>query len=72
MKSLEEHMRDPDIADEPLPLREIHAIRLKIQDETKSMTPKERAGNTARQAEKLLEQYGLQGKRPKPALAEIP
>ncbi len=64
MKSLATYMRDPDIADEPLPLREVHAARLKIQDETKNMTQEERAGNTAKQAQKIIEQYGLKVKRP--------
>ncbi len=65
MKSLETYLCDPDIADEPLPLREIHAIRLKIQDETKDMNPAERAKNTTEQAKKLIEQYGLKIRRPK-------
>ena len=34
-KSLSEYMNDPDIVDEPMVLREIHAIRLRIYDETK-------------------------------------
>ena len=33
---------DPDIVNEPMPLREIYAARLKIHDETKGMTAKER------------------------------
>ncbi len=65
MKTLDTYLCDPDIADEPLPLREIHAIRLKIQDETKNMTPTERARNTAEQAKKLIEQYGLNLQYPK-------
>ncbi len=72
MKSLETYMRDPDIADEPLPLREIHAIRLKIQDDTQNMTPKERAARTAEQAKKLIEQYGLKVKRPESIVTETP
>ena len=35
-------MNDPEIINEPMPLREIHAIRLKIYDETKDMTVDER------------------------------
>jgi len=42
MKTLNDYMSDPDIANEPMPWREIHAIRLKIHDETKDMTFQER------------------------------
>jgi len=40
-KNLSEYMNDPDIVDEPMALREIHAIRLRIYDETKKMTSEE-------------------------------
>jgi hypothetical protein len=40
-KTLEDYMNDPDLADEPDALREVHAIRLKIHDETKDMTAAE-------------------------------
>lgn len=40
-KTLDDYMNDPDIIDEPMALREIHAIRLKIYDETKGMTASE-------------------------------
>jgi len=42
MKTLDDYMNDPDIANEPIPWREIHAIRLKVHDETKDMTFHER------------------------------
>ena len=41
-KSLDDYMNDPDLANEPMALREIHAIRLKIQDETQGMSFEER------------------------------
>ena len=41
VKTLEEYMNDPDIINEPLALREIHAIRLMIHDERKEMTAAE-------------------------------
>ena len=37
-KTLDDYMNDPDLANEPSALREVHAIRLMIQDETKGMT----------------------------------
>ena len=40
-KTLDDYMNDPDLADEPQALREVHAIRLMIQDETKGMTAAE-------------------------------
>jgi hypothetical protein len=41
-KTLDEYMNDPDLVNEPATLREIHAIRLMIHDETKGMTTMER------------------------------
>lgn len=59
MNNLEKYMNDPDIANEPMPLREIHAIRLKIHDETKGMTPQERTTHTHKKTAALLERYGI-------------
>ena len=42
-KTLDDYMNDPDIINEPMPLKEIYAARLKIHDETKNMTAEERA-----------------------------
>ena len=42
MKTISDYMNDPSVVNEPMPLREIHAIRLMIYDETKNMTPAER------------------------------
>ena len=41
MTRLEQYLNDPALADEPLPLREIHAIRLMINDDTKSLSAPE-------------------------------
>jgi hypothetical protein len=41
-KTLDDYMNDPDLANEPQALREVHAARLMIQDETKGMTAEER------------------------------
>jgi len=40
-KTLDDYMKDPDLAKEPQALREVHAIRLKLQDERKGMTSAE-------------------------------
>ncbi|MDR1702136.1 MAG: hypothetical protein LBR56_05120 [Sporomusaceae bacterium] len=42
MSNLEQYLNGPEIANEPMPLREVHAIRLKIYAETKDLTPTER------------------------------
>jgi hypothetical protein len=59
MKKYEDYYNDPDIIDEPAALREVHAIRLKIQDETKGLTPKERADRTNGKAREILERHGI-------------
>ena len=40
--NLDTYMNDSEIINEPMPLREIHAVRLKIYDETKNLTVNER------------------------------
>ena len=37
-KTIDDYLKDPDLANEPQALREVHAIRLKIHDERKGMT----------------------------------
>ena len=41
-KTIDDYMSDPDLVNEPATLREIHAARLMIQDETKGMTIEEK------------------------------
>lgn len=41
MRTLDDYLNDPDLANEPSALREVHAIRLKIHDERKNMSPSE-------------------------------
>jgi hypothetical protein len=53
-KCLNEYMNDPDIVDEPMALREIHAIRLRIHDETKDLTPEEHTAYFKEGAEQFL------------------
>jgi len=40
-KTIDDYLNDPDLANEPEALREVHAIRLKIHDERKGMTAAE-------------------------------
>ena len=64
MSDFTEYMNDPDIVNEPKPLREVHAIRLMLQDETKHMTPGEHAAFVNREAQAIIDQYGLKIKCP--------
>jgi len=41
-KTIDDYLNDPDLVGEPQALREVHAARLMIQDETKGMTAAER------------------------------
>ena len=41
-KTIDDYLNDPDLANEPQALREVHAARLMIQDETNGMTAEER------------------------------
>ena len=59
MNELERYINDPDIMNEPMPMREIHAIRLMINDETKGLAPEERACRIHEKARKLIDEYGL-------------
>ena len=40
-KTLDDYLNEPELANEPNALREVHAIRLKIHDERKDMTAAE-------------------------------
>jgi hypothetical protein len=41
MKTYEDYLNDPALAGEPRALREVHAMRLKVQDEIRGMTAAE-------------------------------
>jgi hypothetical protein len=60
MRTLEDYMATPEIADEPLFLREVHAARLLIQDETKGMSSKEWLDYWKQREAEMLKEYGLE------------
>jgi hypothetical protein len=81
MKTLQDYMNDPRIINDPgmaaalEPVREIHAIRLKIQDETTGMTTTEKTAYYRQKAAVLfagsstpeIVNYAGQGKlKPRP------
>jgi len=53
-KTIDDYLNDPDLANEPSALREVHAARLMIQDETKGMTVAERTAYYHGSAVRLL------------------
>jgi hypothetical protein len=59
MKTIEDYMNDPTIADETLLVREVHAARLMIQDERKGMTAREFGEAAKKDAIAISEKYGL-------------
>jgi len=59
MKTIDDYMNDPSIIDEPLALREIHAIRLKIYDETKGMSANEFTAFIHKQATEFLNEQKM-------------
>jgi len=58
-KTLDYYMNDPDIADEPAALKEVHAIRLKIYDETKRMTSAERTEYYQKRAALAMKNFNV-------------
>ena len=64
MKTVQEYMNDPRILNDPdmaealEPVKELHAIRLKIQDETANMTLKEKIESLNKEAEAFLAPMG--------------
>ena len=57
--NLDKYMNDPEIINEPMPLREIHAIRLKIHDETKNMTTDERREYYTDGLDEICQRYDI-------------
>jgi hypothetical protein len=56
---LEKYFNDPDIVNEPPPLREIHAIRLMIYDEIKGMTLDERRAYYTNGLDDICRQFNI-------------
>ncbi|MDR2741741.1 MAG: hypothetical protein LBB98_06255 [Treponema sp.] len=65
MKRVQEYMNDPRLLNDPgmlealEPVKEIHAIRLKIQDETAGMTTAERINFINNKGREALARHGL-------------
>ena len=58
-KTLEDYMNDPTVAHLQMPLREVKAIRLMIQDEQKNMTPDELREHYENVKKKAQEEFGI-------------
>ena len=63
MSDLTKYINDPDIVNEPMPLREVHAIRFMLQDKTKHMSPEEHADFVNKEAQAIIDKYRLKVKR---------
>jgi hypothetical protein len=65
MKTVQDYMNDPRLLNDPdmagalEPLREIHAIRLKQQDETAGMTAEEMNEYFIKKSAPFLARYGI-------------
>jgi hypothetical protein len=59
MKTIDDYMNDPAIADEPRALREIHAARFMIQDERKNMTLREFSMAAKEDAVRISQKYNV-------------
>jgi hypothetical protein len=59
MNRYERYMNDPEIVSEPMPSREVHAIRLMIYDDIKDMTKDERRAYYAKGLAEAQTKYEL-------------
>jgi hypothetical protein len=63
MKTIDEYMNDPRILNDPYmedgPIKEIHAARLKLQDETAGMTVQEKCDYLNNKARETLARHGI-------------
>ncbi len=60
MSKLDKYMHDSDIINDPMPLREVHAIRLMLHEQTAGMTPEEQTSYMHKQAQRMVDEFGLQ------------
>jgi hypothetical protein len=58
MRTFRDYLNTPEIADEPLYLREIHVARLKIHDERKGMTDREFVDSLNAKHADILKKHG--------------
>jgi hypothetical protein len=58
MRTFHDYLNTPEIANEPLYLREVHAARLKIHDERKGMTDREFVDSLNARYADILKKYG--------------
>ena len=64
MKTYLDYINDNDIVNEPMALREVHAIRLLLNDKTKNMTPEQRSEHTRNSVLYAEKQLGIKFRRP--------
>jgi hypothetical protein len=58
MRPFSDYLNTPEIADEPLYLREVHAARLKIHDERKGISDREFVDSLNAKYADVLNEYG--------------
>jgi len=64
-KTVKDYMHDPriledqEMMDAPECIREIHAIRLKLQDETAGMTSEEHVDHVNKKGKEILARWGM-------------
>lgn len=55
----EKFYNDVDLLNEPIPLREIHAIRLMLEDENKGLNYSERSKKLKETIKPIIDKFGL-------------
>ncbi len=58
-KTFDDYLNDPDIINEPMGLRITHAMRFKVQEETKDMTVAERTAYYREKTQASLSRLGI-------------
>jgi hypothetical protein len=58
------YLNDPDIVNEPMSMREVHAIRFMIQDEQQGMSVEERVQRTSDSVKAVEAELGVKFRRP--------